>query len=156
MDLLKPQPTTRPRRDSVSSDTSFHSAISFQSDTSYHSVTPLGAAEAPEVATSTDNTGTTSHSRRDSTTSLSSTDSGVSMSSGTPFHSNNTAGPSNPNPSSSIPSGGSTSSVHPHHTESTDSNPCIDSASPGISTTSSTIDDESANRPSRKVGAHSD
>ncbi|PKK53016.1 hypothetical protein CI102_1678 [Trichoderma harzianum] len=162
MALLKPQPTTRPRGDSVSSDSSFRSAISFHSDTSYQSASSfvaVGFAEAvepPGFATSPGNNGPTTHGRRNSTTSPSSTDSGVYMSSGTPLHSDNTAGPSNSNPSSSIPSASSTSSVHLHHTESTNSNPSADSDSPSVSTTSSTTKDDAGNQQSRNEGAHSD
>ncbi|KAL6788694.1 hypothetical protein J3E68DRAFT_430906 [Trichoderma sp. SZMC 28012] len=129
MTLLKPQPTPRPRGDSVSSNASFRSAISFHSDTSYQSAASfvaVGYAEAvepPGSATSPDNT---------------------------------TAGPSNLNPSSSTPSGDSASSVHPHHTKSTNSNPSVDSASPSVSTTSCTTEDDAGNQQSRNEGAHSD
>ncbi|KAF3066632.1 hypothetical protein CFAM422_008840 [Trichoderma lentiforme] len=152
MTLLKPQRTPRTRGDSVSSNASFRSAISFHSDTSYQSATSfvaVGYAEAvepPGHATSPNNTASTARSRRDSTT----------MSSGAPFHSDNITGPSNPNPISSTPSGGSASSVHPHHSESTNSNPFIDSTSPSISTTSSTTDDESVKQQDRNGRAHSD
>ncbi|KKO98534.1 hypothetical protein THAR02_09354 [Trichoderma harzianum] len=162
MDRLNPQPTPRPRGDSVSSNASFRSAISFHSDTSYQSATSFvavgypEAVDPPEFATSPGNTASTAHSRRNSTTSLSSTDSGVSMSSGTLVHSDTTAGPSNPNHSSSIPSGDSPSFVHLHNAESTNSNPYVDSTSPSISISSGTTDDESVNQQDRNEGAHSD